>query len=82
MRCLMVVALLSISANSLAAANCSRADLRTAVDACLAAPRAVVGFAQFGPNTLPDTHLFRLENGRIRHVHTRTVCAPTGCASN
>ena len=43
---------------------------------------AVVGFVQFGPNALPDTHLFRLENGRIRYVHTLTVCAPTGCAFN
>ena len=43
---------------------------------------AIVGFVQFGPNALPDTHLFRLENGRIRYVHTLTVCAPTGCAFN
>jgi hypothetical protein len=42
---------------------------------------AVVGFVHFGPNALPDTHLFRLENGRIRFVHM-TVCAPTGCAFN
>jgi hypothetical protein len=43
---------------------------------------AVVGFVRFGPNLLPDTHLFRLENGRIRYVHTLTVCAETGCAFN
>jgi hypothetical protein len=43
---------------------------------------AIVGFVQFGPSALPDTHLFRLENGRIRYVHTLTVCAPTGCAFN
>jgi hypothetical protein len=43
---------------------------------------AIVGFVQFGPNALPDTHLFRLENGKIRYVHTLTVCAPTGCAFN
>jgi hypothetical protein len=43
---------------------------------------AVVGFVRFGPNVIPDTHLFRLENGKIRYVHTLTVCAPDGCAFN
>jgi hypothetical protein len=43
---------------------------------------AIVGFVRFGPNVIPDTHLFRLENDRIRYVHTLTVCADTGCAFN
>jgi hypothetical protein len=39
----------------------------------------VVGFADFGEkNGWPDTHAFRLENGKIRFVHTLTVC-PNGC---
>lgn len=40
---------------------------------------AIVGFARFGPNRIPDTHLFRLANGKIRYVHTLTVCPKNGC---
>ncbi len=43
---------------------------------------AVVGFVRMGPHRLPDTHLFRVENGKIRYVHTLTVCPDTGCAFN
>ena len=43
---------------------------------------AVVGFVRFGPNRLPDTHLFRVENGKIRYVHTLTVCGEDGCRFN
>jgi hypothetical protein len=43
---------------------------------------SVVGFVRFGPNAIPDTHLFRLVNGKIRYVHTLTVCPDTGCAFN
>jgi hypothetical protein len=43
---------------------------------------AIVGFVRFGPNRMPGTHFFRLENDRIRYVHTLTVCAETGCAFN
>ena len=40
----------------------------------------VVGLANFGDeNGWPDSHIFRLENGRVRYVHTLTVC-PNGCA--
>lgn len=39
----------------------------------------VVGLVDFGEqNGWPDTHTFRLENGKIRYVHTLTVC-PNGC---
>jgi hypothetical protein len=39
----------------------------------------VVGLVDFGEaNGWPDTHMFRLENGKIRFVHTLTVC-PNGC---
>jgi len=40
----------------------------------------VVGLANFGDeNGWPDSHIFRLENGKMRYVHTLTVC-PNGCA--
>jgi len=40
---------------------------------------AVVGLVDFGgADGLPDTHTFRLENGKLRYVHTITVC-PNGC---
>jgi len=39
----------------------------------------VVGLANFGDeNGWPDSHIFRLENEKIRYVHTLTVC-PNGC---
>ena len=39
----------------------------------------VVGQVDFGAeNGWPDTHTFRLEDGKIRYVHTLTVC-PNGC---
>ncbi len=39
----------------------------------------VVGLVDFGAeNGWPDSHTFRLENGKIRFVHTLTVC-PNGC---
>lgn len=40
---------------------------------------AVVGLVRMGPNLLPDAHLFRLENGKIRYVHTLTVCTVPQC---
>jgi hypothetical protein len=40
----------------------------------------VVGLADFGEKDgWPDSHMFRLENGKVRYVHTLTVC-PNGCA--
>ncbi len=39
----------------------------------------VVGLVDFGAeNGWPDSHMFRLENGKVRYVHTLTVC-PDGC---
>ncbi len=35
---------------------------------------AVNVFLEFGGNALPDSHTFRLENGRIRYVHAVTNC--------
>ncbi len=41
---------------------------------------AVVGLMNFGSETgLPDSHIFRLENGKIRYVHTLTVCTIPDC---
>jgi len=41
---------------------------------------AAVGLLSFGSaDGLPDTHLFRVENGKIRYVHTITVCATPNC---
>ena len=40
----------------------------------------VIGLADFGEqNSLPDSHIFRLENGKIRFVHTLTVCTTPNC---
>jgi len=39
----------------------------------------VVGLVDFGDEDgWPDSHIFRLENGKMRYVHTLTVC-PNGC---
>jgi hypothetical protein len=39
----------------------------------------VVGLVDFGEKDgWPDSHVFRLENGKVRYVHTLTVC-PNGC---
>ena len=43
---------------------------------------AVVVLSRFSNNELPDSHLFRLENGKIRFVHTLTVCTIPGCDSS
>jgi hypothetical protein len=40
---------------------------------------AVVGLVTFGKNGLPDSHLFRVEHGKIRYVHTITVCSTPNC---
>lgn len=39
----------------------------------------VIGLANFGDeNGWPDSHIFRLVKGKVRYVHTLTVC-PNGC---
>jgi hypothetical protein len=41
---------------------------------------AVVGFVSFGGDKgVPDSHLFRVENGKIRYIHTLTVCTIPNC---
>jgi len=33
----------------------------------------------FGNNQLPDAHTFRIEHGKLRYVHTITVCKTFNC---
>ena len=40
---------------------------------------AVAVFLTFGANKLPDVHTFRIEKGKIRYVHTITVCKTANC---
>ena len=40
---------------------------------------SVVVLLIFGNSKLPDSHMFRIENGRIRYVHTITVCKAFNC---
>jgi hypothetical protein len=42
---------------------------------------AVVGFVSFGgeQGSVPDSHLFRVENGKLRYIHTLTVCTIPNC---
>ena len=40
---------------------------------------SVVGLVTFGASGLPDSHLFRLENGKIRYIHTITHCLTPNC---
>ena len=39
---------------------------------------AVVRFIRW-PSTVPDSHLFRVESGKIRFVHSLTVCTVPNC---
>jgi hypothetical protein len=40
---------------------------------------AVTVLLNFGANALPDAHSFRIEKGKIRYVHTITVCKTDNC---
>ena len=40
---------------------------------------AVAVLSSFGDRKLPDVHSFRIEKGRIRYVHTLTVCKAANC---
>jgi hypothetical protein len=40
---------------------------------------AVTVLLNFGKNALPDAHTFRVEKGKIRYVHTITVCKEFNC---
>ena len=51
-------------------------DRRYIVDDSLG---AVAVLLTFGNNKLPDAHIFRVEKGKIRYVHTITVCKTDNC---
>jgi hypothetical protein len=40
---------------------------------------AVAVFLTFGQNELPDIHTFRIEKGKLRYVHTITMCKSPNC---
>jgi hypothetical protein len=56
--------------------NTKLVDRRFIVDETLG---SVVSLLRFGKNSLPDSHLFRVENGKLRYVHTITVCKTFNC---
>lgn len=39
---------------------------------------SVVGFIRW-PSGVPDSHLFRVEKGKLRFVHSLTVCTVPNC---
>ncbi|HWJ70270.1 MAG TPA: hypothetical protein VNS79_09505 [Sphingobium sp.] len=51
-------------------------DRRYIVDDTLG---AVAVLLTFGKNELPDIHSFRVEKGKIRYIHTITVCKTFNC---
>ena len=40
---------------------------------------AVAVLNSFGPSKRPDIHTFRVEGGKLRYVHTITVCDKPNC---
>ncbi|MCW2388554.1 hypothetical protein M2333_001600 [Sphingobium sp. B11D3B] len=56
--------------------NTPLVDRRYLVDQDLG---SVVVLLRFGNSSLPDSHLFRVENGLLRYVHTITVCKTLNC---
>lgn len=40
---------------------------------------AVTVLSSFGKDKIPDAHTFRVEHGKIRYVHTITVCKTLNC---
>ena len=51
--------------------NIEMADRRYVVDPVVG---SVAVFLRMGPNRRPDAHVFRIESGKIRYVHTVTNC--------
>jgi hypothetical protein len=51
--------------------NIDMADRRYLIDPVVG---AVAVFLKMGPNKRPDAHVFRIEGGKIRYVHTVTNC--------
>lgn len=51
--------------------NIDMADRRYVIDPVVG---SVAVFLRMGPNKRPDAHVFRIEDGKIRYVHTVTNC--------
>ena len=51
--------------------NIDMAERRYLIDPVVG---SVAVFLQMGPNKRPDAHVFRIESGKIRYVHTVTNC--------
>ena len=51
--------------------NIDMADRQYVIDPTIG---AVDVFLKMGPNKRPDSHVFRIENGKIRFIHTVTNC--------
>jgi hypothetical protein len=53
--------------------NIEMAERRYAIDPVIG---AVAVFLRMGQNRRPDAHVFRIEDGKIRYIHTVTNCGP------
>ena len=51
--------------------NIDMAERRYIIDPVVG---AVAVFLKMGPSQRPDAHVFRIEDGRIRYIHTVTNC--------
>ncbi|KAL2192876.1 hypothetical protein P885DRAFT_64492 [Corynascus similis CBS 632.67] len=59
---------------------------RYVVDVTLGAASLFVGFPGLdrtqGQAPMPDSHLFRVEQGKIKYIHTASACVVDGCGLN
>ena len=59
---------------------------RYVVDEEMGAVDMFIGFPGLdrsqGQAPMPDSHFFRIENGKIRYVHTASACVEAGCGLN
>ncbi|KAI1209338.1 uncharacterized protein F4807DRAFT_467887 [Annulohypoxylon truncatum] len=61
-------------------------DRRFVVDETLGVVDIFLGFPGLdrsqGQKPMPDSHLFRIESGKIRYIHTVSSCVEAGCGMN
>ncbi|KAI1452023.1 hypothetical protein F4805DRAFT_472895 [Annulohypoxylon moriforme] len=61
-------------------------DRRFVVDETLGVVDIFLGFPGLdrsqGQEPMPDSHLFRIESGKIRYIHTVSSCVEAGCGMN
>ncbi|KAL2167418.1 hypothetical protein VTG60DRAFT_1324 [Thermothelomyces hinnuleus] len=59
---------------------------RYVVDVTLGAASLFIGFPGLdrtqGDAPMPDSHLFRVEHGKIKYIHTASACVVKGCGLN